>query len=906
MRDRASEDRTDILFRQWLALAGVSYGISENPETWPKDRKLLLGDLAVSMPDTGYAQTIFVLHSYVALCSKLMAGEALALTRGNPEQRPSQWAALPGREFIDALTKLESGQLAQEMGAPNMMGGDLFGWYADLAPNAPELIQHLRDLFGAFSELGWARLTHASLVSSDLLRDFYTRVVPRGLRKDLGEFFTPEWIADRIVGKAIALSEFHEESQLRFLDPTCGSGTFLVAAMRRTIRASHAAGMSNSEVALRAVDSVTGFDVNPVSPLMARVNLLLTLGSLADTLPEIRFNVFQADSILIPEEPTGQLTIEQINSALTVPLVIGNISLPSSLATLPAIAGLARNIDASIQRNRSEETFRARLKADFPHMGVEEVDAVEALDSASIVYEKLRQLHLEGRDGVWAHVIEQSFAPRVLRPVDIVIGNPPWISWKNLPPEWRERSETTWSQWGLWQRKRLGKGTPMGDISSLLLARSISTYAPNGLVALLMPSGVLINDPGGRAIRRTTLAQATSTRSMSFAPIFIDDFSSLNPFPDAATTPVALYVKSGAAAEFPINGEQWTRKKARTPLPPHLSWGTAFDLLESTEQKFEPVSSGDPASAWRPQLPPGEINAAGPVRGPRYVWGQGFHTRGADGIYYCEIVSSRPYPGNIVRIRTRPDLGRNTAGEPSREALIETRFLWPLLRGANVNAFTTDKSGLYCIVPHDPEKLTRVITKQEAVRTAPHLFDYMEPNLDRLQGRSAYDMKLSADTPWGIQGTAWRHMGRSSVLVAARYMMPNSRPPAAVIRPREDPLLGFSTITYPNNKVNFLTCENLDEADYVAAFLNSPPAQSTIARRVSATTIAPSTLNALALPKYDYMNTTHAAIADVGRECRLVPRAWPALESTLAQHVVELLDETKRSRGGSNFDAAGA
>src|SRR5699024_6026329 len=170
-------------------------------------------------------------------------------------------------------------------------------------------------------------------------------------------------------------------------------------AMRRTIRVATSKGLDNREIAKRAIDSVTGFDVNPVSPLMARVNLLLVLGDLVDSIPEIQLNVFQADSILIPEEPAGQASIEEIGSAINVPLVIGNISLPASLATLKAIGGLARIIDRSVQRERDVETFKARLKAELPFMGVDKEDEPEALAAAEVLYAKLLQLHLDGRNG---------------------------------------------------------------------------------------------------------------------------------------------------------------------------------------------------------------------------------------------------------------------------------------------------------------------------------------------------------------------------------------------------------------------------------------------------------------------------------------------------------------------------
>ncbi|WP_157485730.1 MULTISPECIES: N-6 DNA methylase [unclassified Frigoribacterium] len=891
--ERTADGRTDILFRQWLLLAGVSYGIGSDAASWPKSRGDMLGPLAAFIPDVGYAQTIFTLHTYVALCSKLIAGEALALTRGRPEQRPSQWPTLQRQAFLNIFDRLESGSLAEEMGAPRMMGGDLFGWYADAAHDGAEISSALRGLVAAFSELAWARLALATLVSSDLLRGFYTGVVPRGLRKGLGEFFTPEWIADRVVDKALTLSN-KDASDVRFLDPTCGSGTFLVAAMRRAITSGSLKGLEPQDLARVAISSVTGFDVNPVSPLMARVNLLLTLGDLADQLPELQFNVFQADSILIPEEPSGQVRLDQSNAELTVPLVIGDISLPRSLATLPAVSGLARIADHSIQRGRSEHLFSERLRAEFPSMGVEPGDVAGALEAAVSIYRVLSRLHQEGRDGVWAHVIEQSFAPRVMMPVDVVVGNPPWISWKNLPLQWRDRSKSTWSQWGLWQSKTRGGGIPMSDISSLLLARCVASYCPDGLVALLLPEGVLVNEPGGRAIRRCSLGRVGG-QAIQFSPVHIDDFSTLNPFPDAATRPIALYVETGKAPVFPVGGTKWNRATSRVTLPTDMSFQAARRRLVSEETAFTPVDAHDPASRWRPALPAGQFEAAGATRGPRYTWGQGFHSRGADGIFFCEVISEMPFAGGLVRIRTRPDLGRNTKHIDSVEALVEANYLWPLVRGANVQPFRVDASNLYALIPHDPSNPSKVLSVSQALSEAPRMYDYFEPHLEFLEKRSAYDMKLDKEFPWGIQGIAWRHMSRSRILVLSRYMEPNSMPPASVYQPEDDSRLGLKTTCYPNNKVNFLACDSLEEADYIAAFMNSGPARQSIARRVSSTTIAPNTLNSLALPKYDVSVRSHRDLRDLGEECRLAPHAWLTLTSELDAKVISLIETDRQA-----------
>src|SRR5699024_10906036 len=149
---RSPDGRTDILYRQWLALAGVSYGIGEDPKRWPRDRPTMLGDLSGVIPETGFATTIFALHSYVAFCSKLIAAEALALTRGSADQRPSQWATLDSNSLKRNIEQLENGALAEELRAPGMMGGDLFGWHAEEAQKDPALEAALRNVIGSFAE----------------------------------------------------------------------------------------------------------------------------------------------------------------------------------------------------------------------------------------------------------------------------------------------------------------------------------------------------------------------------------------------------------------------------------------------------------------------------------------------------------------------------------------------------------------------------------------------------------------------------------------------------------------------------------------------------------------------------------------------------------------------------------
>jgi hypothetical protein len=198
---------------------------------------------------------------------------------------------------------------------------------------------------------------------------------------------------------------------------------------------------------------------------------------------------------------------------------------------------------------------------------------------------------------------------------------------------------------------------------------------------------------------------------------------------------------------------------------------------------------------------------------------------------------------------------------------VEAEFLWPLLRGENVDRFGYSSSGLYVIVPNDPEDLTRPLTVDELAALAPCLFDLIEPAIPQLRHRSAYHgLTISDEIPWAILGP-WQYLDRATPLVMSRYMHPDKRPPTAVVSPRFDSALGLVTTVYPNNKTNFLKAE-LAEADYLAAWINSEASQSAIARFVSSTTIPPLALQRLPIPRFDPDKDIHHRISELGRSCR--------------------------------------
>lgn len=97
-------------------------------------------------------------------------------------------------------------------------------------------------------------------------------------RKTYALLQTPEFVEEFILDRAMnpAVREFgHEE--LKMIDPTCGSGHFVLGAFRRLVRlwADRRPDVERHERVRAALDSVHGVDVNPFAVAIARFRLLV-------------------------------------------------------------------------------------------------------------------------------------------------------------------------------------------------------------------------------------------------------------------------------------------------------------------------------------------------------------------------------------------------------------------------------------------------------------------------------------------------------------------------------------------------------------------------------------------------------------------------------------------------------
>ncbi|NLW04299.1 MAG: N-6 DNA methylase [Pseudomonadaceae bacterium] len=95
----------------------------------------------------------------------------------------------------------------------------------------------------------------------DVIREVFHEIYPREVRHSLGEFYTPDWMAQHIVEGY----EFNNSNEV-IVDPTCGSGTFLITALKK---------LNANYPEDNNIQKLMGFDINPISSFAAKTNIIL-------------------------------------------------------------------------------------------------------------------------------------------------------------------------------------------------------------------------------------------------------------------------------------------------------------------------------------------------------------------------------------------------------------------------------------------------------------------------------------------------------------------------------------------------------------------------------------------------------------------------------------------------------
>jgi type I restriction-modification system DNA methylase subunit len=528
-------------------------------ELWSKNMQLVYGS---SPPEEA-----FVSQTYLMVLVRLLLAEHL--TKGS---------SLSVRDALD-------GRLFDSQGI-NIVEDDFFSWVLNplFWSQVKPLLETLTDAFDSYD---------LEAVDEDIFKEIYQEIVKRGDRHRIGEYYTPEWLAELTLNEAVcAMDPKHERKTFSALDPACGSGTFLtnvIAMLKKN-------GCSLEEI----VDNVYGIDLNPLAVAIARANYLLALGKLIEKRRgSVFIPVFMADSIRLP---TMRKELIYGISVLAIDVDGGvQLDLPLELALEDSKLKEALTIYAEIlteyrakrlERNEGLKALRSKFQGTHAVKEILEKTLTTIMGLVDV-----------DKDSVWVFMMRNIYAPLRLKKkrFDLVIGNPPWVSFKFIENAgYKEFIKNTIFEYKLLESKQTDLFTHL-DTSTAFYAKTADIYLrSDGILAFVMPRSVLTAAKQHEAFKKQQKPRMTILKIL--------DVEKVNPLFNVDAC--SIIARKGGATSYPVEVAMWSG----TLSEKNLRLKKATKLLTRVQGEYSPPAKLAAPSSYHDKILEGACVV------PRTLW----------------------------------------------------------------------------------------------------------------------------------------------------------------------------------------------------------------------------------------------------------------------------------------------
>ena len=443
-------------------------------QLWQNLLTAALGEIA-SDPDR--LDDLFVRHTYLTA----VIGMVVQASFGSDIYRLAE---------TDPADLLHGRDFRSKTGLQGVVESDFFAWPVEVGG-----LPLLRTLARRVAKFDWQK------APNDVAAILYETVIPTDERRQLGEYYTPDWLARTMVREVVT-----DPLNQTVLDPACGSGTFVAEAVTHLIEAAGDTSLDPKQVLERLRFSVAGIDVHPVAVHLARAAWVLAAQPAIQAAVDYGFAanitvpIYLGDALQLRFR-TGDMFAQhdvtvQVEDDLNTELVFP-VSLVERAETFDALMG---DIAEAIERG----TDPLLALDDHAIAGPAERQSLEKTIAS------MQRLHSEGRNHIWAYYTRNLVRPVALSrgKVDVIVGNPPWLIYRNtastLRSELERQSKDTY---GIWVG---GRHANHQDISSLFFARSTDLYLKDGgVIGMVMPHSAL--QTGQHSKWRTGSWQAKSS-----------------------------------------------------------------------------------------------------------------------------------------------------------------------------------------------------------------------------------------------------------------------------------------------------------------------------------------------------------------------------------------------------------
>ena len=473
------------------ALRKLYYGVASE-DTIRVKRRLWQDLLRTALGETAHTpqemDDLFIRHTYLTAVIGIVVQASFGMdVRGMADANTAD--LLLGRKFYE------------QTALRGVVESDFFAWPTEVEGHEP----FLKTLARRVCKFDWMK------APDNAAAILYETIIPTDERKQLGEYYTPAWLAEAMVRELVS-----DPLNQKVCDPACGSGTFIVEAVKHLLDAANKEGLGAKRTLDKLRDAVVGIDIHPVAVHLARSAWVLasrpaiTAAGQAGLGTELSVPVYLGDALQLRFR-TDDMFAEHIVSIK----VEDDKSEDEPLIELQFPTELVKRADQfdkfmfavaeDIERGRDpmetlDEHFPEPKVTDPEHPGREEYlsniqpreISKQDRDLLKDTVKTLKKLHREGRDHIWAYYTRNVVRPVVLAhgKVDVVVGNPPWLNYNQTIDVMRSALEgQSKGIYGIWTG---GRYATHQDVAGLFFARATHLYLKeNGVIGMVMPHSAL-------------------------------------------------------------------------------------------------------------------------------------------------------------------------------------------------------------------------------------------------------------------------------------------------------------------------------------------------------------------------------------------------------------------------------
>lgn len=841
-----SKHKTNMLFREWKRLFEQvsTYGLDQLPslKKWAKDN---------SIETTEASHILFAMHSYYSLVVKIVTSELLSITTHSTFSVCDEVTATTSiDDLYTVINRIENGEYYRRYRISNFLEGDFFSWYINERSSA--LANAIRAVARKFLEFEPASAILKPEAKQDLLKEFYSSLVDEQIRHDLGEYYTPDWLAQHLLDRV----GYHGEPDQKLLDPSCGSGTFLVEVINRLKQGCATAGLSPLKTLDTILSNVKGLDLNPLAVISARANYILSIYDLVfDIGHDIDIPVYLADSINVPVEKEDNDGHKYLEYFLDTELEGFVLELPWELVHAQVMGHVLLACEDAICEGKSFDQFLRKIKR---------ISDVAPLLSDSVVgrlsrfFEVIASLEARDWDKIWCRIIKNNFSPRGFSPFDLIVGNPPWVRWSRLPETYRNRVKGFCNYYGLVSGRGYSGGIE-SDISTVITFSAADNWLREGGIIAFLITWTVFKSGSARGFRLSVLPNDTGLQITT-----IEDMTRLQPFPDA-TNETAVYIakkiRPALKAQFSkTDCKIWEPQRGKSRIPITTTLSEVYKWCKIRDGAACPIGE------WGTPLFTGDIShyiQSVFLRGKSEYLASAHRGTVSDcaRVYWVKVLKYSEATGRaLIRTLTETELPRAMAVDPVDGVWIEADLLHPLIRGRNIGRYCLETEGWYQIIPNT--HYDNVSSEEDFALSYPLTYSYFKKYEDILSKRSSYK-RYQRHLPFYVIYCVGDYSFSPYKVAWMEQQDPNTFR-ASVISTDPRALLPNKLIV-PDHKLYFASFKSEEEAHYVCGFLNSQPVRTWLGGFMLGKQIGTTIFEFMNVPIYDGSNKHCVAIATTSR-----------------------------------------